>query len=50
MEKNNELEQGLNAVKQIANNDSWFRGDPHRWIQSSLPIAYAVACVEVVSN
>jgi hypothetical protein len=50
METNYQLEQGINAVKQIADNPSWFRSDPHRWMQSSLPLAYAVACVEVISK
>jgi hypothetical protein len=27
---------------------SWFRGTPHYWAEASLPLAYAVACVEVV--
>lgn len=33
-----------------ANNTSWFRDTPHRWAPASLPLAYAVACVEVVSK
>jgi len=33
-----------------ANNPSWFRDTPHRWAQASLPLAYAMACVEVVSQ
>ncbi|MFC2063181.1 recombinase family protein [Chloroflexota bacterium] len=31
-------------------NSSWFRNTPHRWAKASLPLAYAVACVEVVSK
>lgn len=27
---------------------SWFRDTPHYWVEASLPLAYAVACVEVV--
>ena len=27
---------------------SWFRDSPHYWVEASLPVAYAVACVEVV--
>ena len=27
---------------------SWFRDTPHYWAETSLPLAYAVACVEVV--
>jgi len=29
-------------------NTSWFRDTPHYWAKGSLPLAYAVACVEVV--
>ena len=29
-------------------NTSWFRDTPHYWAEASLPLAYAVACVEVV--
>ena len=28
--------------------ESWFRDTPHYWVEASLPLAYAVACVEVV--
>jgi hypothetical protein len=30
--------------------ESWFRDSPHYWAEASLPLAYAVACVEVVSR
>ena len=36
------------AIRRIIDNDSWFRGHPYRWAEASLPLAYAVACVEVV--
>jgi hypothetical protein len=29
-------------------NKSWFRDTPHYWAEASLPLAYAMACVEVV--
>lgn len=29
---------------------SWFRDSPHYWAEASLPFAYALACVEVVSE
>jgi len=48
MEKNGELTEGLKAIKNLADNTSWFRDTPHRWASASLPLAYAVACVEVV--
>ncbi len=50
MENNSDITQALKDIKNVANNDSWFRGDPHRWAIASLPLAYAVACVEVVSK
>jgi len=31
-------------------NTSWFRDTPHYWAKASLPLAYAVACVEVVAK
>ena len=37
-------------VKNIKDNTSWFRNTPHYWAQASLPLAYAVACVEVVCD
>ena len=33
---------------EIADDKSWFRDTPHYWAEDSLPLAYAVACVEVV--
>jgi len=41
MEKERELEREPG---------SWFRGTPHYWAEASLPFAYALACVEVVSR
>lgn len=37
-------------MKNVTDNTSWFRGTPHYWAEASLPLAYAVACVEVVSK
>lgn len=48
MEDSNELTQGLNEIKTVANEGSWFRDTPHYWASKSLPFAYALACVEVV--
>jgi len=50
MTKNGELTEALKAIKNVGDNTSWFRGTPHRWASGSLPLAYAVACVEVVSK
>lgn len=50
MEHSNQLTQGLNEIKTVANNGSWFRDTPHYWAEASLPLAYAVACAEVVSK
>jgi hypothetical protein len=48
MEKNGELTEGLKAIKDIVDDKSWFRDSPYYWAEASLPLAYAVACVEVV--
>ena len=48
MEKNGDLREALKAIKNIADDASWFRDTPHYWAEASLPLAYAVACVEVV--
>jgi hypothetical protein len=50
MEENEELREGPKAMKNIADDTSWFRDTPHYWAEASLPLAYAVACVEVVSK
>lgn len=50
MEYTKTLTQALNEIKTVADNDSWFRETPHYWAKASLPLAYAVACVEVVSK
>ena len=50
MEKNTDLAQSLNVIKGVADKGSWFGEHAHRWAQASLPLAYAVACVEVVSK
>jgi len=48
MENNGELTENLKAIKNIADDTSWFRGTPYYWAEASLPFAYALACVEVV--
>ena len=50
MEKKGELREALKAIKNVAGNTSWFRDTPHYWASASLPLAYAVACIEVVSS
>jgi len=35
-------------MNNVPDDTSWFRDTPHRWASASLPLAYAVACVEVV--
>ena len=47
MEKKGELREALKAIKNVAGNTSWFRDTPHYWAETWLPLAYAVACVEV---
>ena len=36
--------------REVLENTSWFRATPHYWTEASLPFAYALACVEVVSR
>ena len=48
MENSNKLTERLNEMKTVANNGFWFRDTRHYWAEASLPLAYAVACGEVV--
>jgi len=50
MEKEGELTEAIKAIKSVEDDTSWFRDTPHYWAEASLPLAYAVACVEVVSK
>lgn len=50
MKKPIDIAEVLKAADAAAANMSWFRDSPHRWASASLPLAYAVACVEVVSK
>jgi len=50
LEHTKQLTEALNEMKTVANNGSWFRDTPHYWTQDLLRLAYAVACVEVVSK
>lgn len=50
MKHTNQLSQALNEIKIVENNTSWFRDTPHYWAEASLPLAYVVACVEVVAR
>jgi len=50
MEKNGELTESLKAINNIVDDTSWFKGTPYYWAEASLPFAYALACVEVVSE
>lgn len=43
-------ESGRAATRNVLSNPSWFREHPHYWAAASLPLAYPVACVEVVSK
>jgi len=44
------IDNGAAAGKSVVSDTSWFRNTPHYWAEASLPLAYAVACVEVVSE
>jgi len=48
MENERELREHSGDLKNVARNTSWFRDTPHYWAEASLPLAYAVACVEIV--
>jgi hypothetical protein len=48
MEHNSGLREDAKAMKNVADNTSWFKGTAYYWAEESLPLAYAVACVEVV--
>ena len=48
MDKNGESAEAVEATENVADDRSWFRDTPHYWPEASLPLAYAVACVEVV--
>ena len=48
MERDGELREPSKDVKNVVDNKSWFRDTLHYWAEASLPLAYAVACVEVV--
>jgi hypothetical protein len=50
MEKNRDSAEASKAIKNIGNDTSWFRDTPHYWAEAWLSLAYAVACVEVVSK
>jgi hypothetical protein len=43
-------DNGVRATRNVMSNLSWFRGTPYYWAETSLPFAYALACVEVVSR
>jgi len=44
--KDNFLNQALKDIKKVANNDSWFRDDPHRWALASLPFAFSIFSIK----
>lgn len=50
MEKNINLRESLEVIKNVADNPSWFGEYAHRWPLAALPMAYAMACVEIVSK
>ena len=48
MGDNSELTEATKVMKNVKDNTSWFRDTPHYWAKASLPLAYAVACIEGV--
>jgi hypothetical protein len=50
MEKNGKFSETLTVTETVGGNPSWFRGARYYWAEASLSFAYALACVEVVSE
>lgn len=50
MKEKGDLREGAKVIKNAGDGTSWFRDTPHYWAKGSLPLAYALACVEVVSK
>ncbi len=48
--KNIEFSNSIESIKTVLTSDSWFRDTPHYWVKASLPLAYSIACVEIVSS
>jgi len=42
------IDKGTDRIRNVVSNKSWFRDTPHYWAEASFPLAYPVACVEVV--
>ena len=42
------MKEALETVDEVGDDTSWFGDTPHYWVENSLPLTYAVACVEVV--
>jgi hypothetical protein len=47
MEENVDSVQSQDVIKSVADNASWFNEHTYRWPYTALPMAYAMACVEV---
>jgi len=41
------IDNGAATIRRLIGSPSWFRDTPHYWAEASLPLAYAVACLEV---
>jgi hypothetical protein len=50
VDRKDKLTESLRAIDYVEGNTSWFRDTPHYWAEGSLPLAYAVMCVEVISK
>ena len=48
MDEDDKLTAARKDIKSVSDDRSWFRDTPHYWAEASLPLAYAVACVEIV--
>ena len=47
LEKDIHLGRSPDVIESISDNPSWFGEHDYRWPTAALPIAYAMACVEV---
>ena len=50
MKNEYEWAQSVKDIQKAANDISWFRDSPNLWPSAALPLAYAVACVKMVSS
>lgn len=47
MDRNDDLARSPDVIKRVTDKASWFDEHAYRWPSTALPVAYALACVEV---